>query len=182
MRLLAVLASSLFVMVFEGVGVGLLVPLLSLLLGGENATPMRPLQWLERRLPGHSPAFYVAVICSAIVVAIAAKNVAAYVSQVLAADLKKRISVTLRETLFRRLHSADLDLFDRSPGGEIANVFLVETYRVTLAIDVLVATLQRSSIGLFYLCALCYISWQLTLLVVVLAAAIGSVLAFEIGR
>ena len=50
-RLAAVLASSLFVMIFEGAGVGLLVPLLSLLLGGENATPMRPLQWLERQLP-----------------------------------------------------------------------------------------------------------------------------------
>ena len=35
--LLAVLASSLFVMVFEGIGVGLHVPLLNLLLGGENA-------------------------------------------------------------------------------------------------------------------------------------------------
>jgi ATP-binding cassette, subfamily B, bacterial MsbA len=182
MRLLAVLASSLFVMVFEGVGVGLLVPLLSLLLGGENATPMRPLQWLERQLPGHSPAFYVAVVCSAIVAAIAAKNVAAYISQVLAADLKKRISVTLRDALFRRLHTADLDLFDRSPGGEIANVFLVETYRVALAIDVLVSTLQRGSIGLFYLGALCYISWPLTLLVVALAAAIGSVLAFVYRR
>lgn len=182
MRLLAVLASSLFVMVFEGVGVGLLVPLLSLLLGGENATPMRPLQWLERQIPGHSPAFYVAVVCSAIVVAIAAKNVAAYVSQVLAADLKKRISVTLREALFRRLHSADLDLFDRSPGGEIANIFLVETYRVALAIDVLVSTLQRGSIGLFYLGALCYISWPLTLLVLALAGAIGSALAFVYRR
>ena len=181
-RLLAVLAASLFVMVFEGVGVGLLVPLLSLLLGGENATPMRPLQWLERQWPGHSPAFYVAVVCSAIVVAIAAKNLAAYISQVLAADLKKRISVTLRDALFRRLHSADLDLFDRSPGGEIANVFLVETYRVALAIDVLVSTLQRGAIGLFYLGALCYISWPLTLLVVALAAAIGSALAFVYRR
>jgi len=169
-------------MVFEGAGVGLLVPLLSLLLGGENATPMRPLQWLEAQLPGHSPALYVAVICAAIVVAIAAKNVAAYVSQVIAADLKKHISITLRDALFRRLHSADLDLFDRSPGGEIANVFLVETYRVALAVDVLVATLQRSSIGLFYLGALCYISWPLTLLVVALAAAIGSVLAFVYRR
>jgi len=181
-RLAAVLASSLFVMVFEGAGVGLLVPLLSLLLGGENATPMRPLQWLADELPGHSAAFYVAIICAAIVVAIAAKNVAAYVSQVLAADLKKRISITLRDALFRRLHTADLDVFDRSPGGEIANVFLVETYRVTLAIDVLVATLQRSAIGLFYLGALCYISWQLALLVMALAGAIGSVLAFVYRR
>jgi subfamily B ATP-binding cassette protein MsbA len=181
-RLAAVLASSLFVMVFEGAGVGLLVPLLSLLLGGENATPMRPLQWLEHQLPGHSAAFYVAVICGAIVVAIAAKNAAAYISQVLAADLKRRVAITLRDALFRRLHSADLDLFDRSPGGEIANVFLVESYRVTLAIDVLVSTLQRSSIAFFYLSALFYISWELTLLVLALAGAIGSVLTFVYRR
>jgi subfamily B ATP-binding cassette protein MsbA len=181
-RLAAVLASSLFVMVFEGAGVGLLVPLLSLLLGGENATPMRPLQWLEHQLPGHSAAFYVVVICGAIVVAIAAKNAAAYISQVLAADLKRRIAITLRDALFRRLHGADLDLFDRSPGGELANVFLVESYRVTLAIDVLVSTLQRSSIGLFYLSALFYISWELTVLVLALAGAIGSVLTFVYRR
>jgi subfamily B ATP-binding cassette protein MsbA len=181
-RLAAVLGSSLFVMVFEGVGVGLLVPLLSLLLGGENATPMRPLQWLERQLPGHSPAFYVAVVCVAIVVAIAAKNAAGYTSQVLAADLKKRISIKLRDALFRRLHTADLDVFDRSPGGEIANVFLVESYRMALAIDVLVATLQRTSIACFYLGALFYISWSLTLLVLALAGAIASALAFVYRR
>ena len=181
-RLAAVLGSSLFVMVFEGAGVGLLVPLLSLLLGGENATPMRPLQWLERQLPGHSPAFYVAVICVAIVAAIAAKNAAAYISQVLAADLKKRISVNVRDGLFRRLHTANLDVFDSSPAGEIANLFLVESYRMTLAIDVLVATLQRTAIACFYLGALFYISWILTIVVLGLAAAIGGVLTFVYRR
>ena len=169
-------------MIFEGAGVGLLVPLLSLLLGGENATPMRPLQWLERQLPGHSPAFYVATVCVTIVLAIAAKNASAYVSQILAADLKKRISIKLRDALFRRMHTADLDVFDRSPGGEIANVFLVESYRMTLAIDVLVSTLQRTAIACFYLGALFYISWPLTLLVLGLAGAIGSALTFVYRR
>jgi subfamily B ATP-binding cassette protein MsbA len=182
LRLAAVLGSSLFVMVFEGAGVGLLVPLLSLLLGGENATPMRPLQWLQSQLPGHSPAFYVATVCVAIVVAIAAKNAAGYSSQILAADLKKRISIKLRDALFRRLHTADLDVFDRSPGGEIANVFLVESYRMALAIDVLVATLQRTSIACFYLGALFFISWPLTLLVLALAGAIGAALTFVYRR
>ena len=74
--LAAVLASALFVMLFEGFGVGLLVPLLNLLLGGERATPMRPLQWLERALPGHSPAFYIGWIAVTIVLSVALKNVA----------------------------------------------------------------------------------------------------------
>jgi ABC-type multidrug transport system fused ATPase/permease subunit len=181
-RLAAVLGSSLFVMIFEGAGVGLLVPLLSLLLGGENATPMRPLQLLERQFPGHSPAFYVALICIAIVLAIAAKNASAYMSQVLAADLKRRISINVRDGLFRRLHTAHHDVFDQSPGGEIANLFLVESYRMTLAIDVLVATLQRTAVACFYLGALFYISWVLTVIVLGLAAAIGGVLTFVYRR
>jgi subfamily B ATP-binding cassette protein MsbA len=182
LRLAAVLVSSAFVMVFEGAGVGLLVPLLNLLLGGENATPMRPIQWLEGSWPGHSPGFYVGILCLAIVCAIAGKNVAAYLSQVLAAGLKRRVAVSLRDALFARVQHADLDVFDRSPGGEIANVFLVETYRTTLAIDALLAMMQRGSIALFYLAALFFLSWPLTALVLALALALGGAISFVYRR
>ena len=180
--LAAVLGSALFVMLFEGFGVGLLVPLLNLLLGGERATPMRPLQWLERTIPGHSPAFYIGAIAVAIVVSVALKNVAFYTSLVLAARLKRRIAVRLRDDLFRRLHRADLDLFDRLPGGDFANVFLVETYRTTVAIDAMLALIQRTSIAFFYVAALFFLSWPLTALVLVLAAALGGALSFVYGR
>ena len=180
--LAAVLVSALFVMLFEGFGVGLLVPLLNLLLGGERATPMRPLQWLERTLPGHSPAFYIGSIAVTIVLSVALKNVAFYTSLVLAARLKRRIAVSLRDDLFERLHRADLDLFDRLPGGDLANVFLVETYRTTVAIDAMLALIQRTSIAAFYVVALFFLSWPLTALVVVLAAALGSALSFVYAR
>jgi len=182
MMLAAVLTSALFVMLFEGFGVGLLVPLLNLLLGGEHATPMRPLQWLERTLPGHSPAFYVGTIALAIVAAITAKNAAFYSSLVLAARLKRRIAISLRDDLFRRLHRADLDVFDRMPGGDLANVFLVETYRTTVAVDAMLALIQRTSIAFFYVVALFFLSWPLTALVVALAIALGTSLSFIYSR
>lgn len=174
--LIATLASSLIMVVFEGVGVGLLVPLLSLLLGGPNAVPMRPLQWLQSAWPNHSPAFYVGVCCSAIVLAIAAKNVAGYIAQLFAARLKRRVATSLRAALFERLQRANLDIFDQRPGGEIANVFLVETYRTTVAIDAAVGFAQRAGIALFYVAALFYISWPLTTLVVVMGGALGGAL------
>ena len=59
----AVVLSSLVAALLEGVGVSLLVPLLSLLLGGEGATPMRPIQWLHEWFPGHGAAFYVVAFC-----------------------------------------------------------------------------------------------------------------------
>jgi subfamily B ATP-binding cassette protein MsbA len=180
--LLAVLASSLVITVFEGVGVGLLVPLLSLLLGGEQAKPMRPLQFLQAQFPGHSSAFYVGVCCVAIVGAIAAKNAGGYVSHIFSSRLKRRISVNLRDALFNRLQQAPLELFDSRPAGEIANIFLVESYRASQAIDGAIGLLQRGSIALVYLGVLFYISWPLTLLVVVLGAAIGASLSFTYGR
>jgi subfamily B ATP-binding cassette protein MsbA len=153
-----------------------------LLLGGENATPMRPLQWIEAALPMHSSAFYVAAFCVAIVSAIAVKNAAGYVSQRLAADLKRHVTIGLRDSLFRRLQRADLDMFDRRPAGELANVFLVETTRTTVAIDAVVGLIQRSSIAAFYVSALFYVSWPLTVMVVVLALALGSALSFVYRR
>jgi subfamily B ATP-binding cassette protein MsbA len=174
--LAATLVSSLIMVVFEGVGVGLLVPLLSLLLGGTNATPMRPIQWLQAEFPNHSPAFYVGVCCVAIVVAIGLKNVASYVSALFSSRLKRRVASSLRAALFSALQRANLDLFDQRPGGEIANVFLVETYRTTIAIEAAVAFAQRAGIALFYVAALFYISWPLTTLVVALGAAIGGTL------
>ena len=174
--LAATLASSLIMVFFEGVGIGLLVPLLSLLLEGSNPVPMRPIQWLQAAFPVHSPAFYVALCCVAIILAITAKNVAAYVAALFSARLKRRVATSLRAALFAALQRANLDLFDQRPGGEIANVFLVETYRTTVAIDAAVGFAQRAGIALFYVGALFYISWPLTWLVVALGAAIGSTL------
>jgi subfamily B ATP-binding cassette protein MsbA len=174
--LAATLASSLVMVVFEGVGVGLLVPLLSLLLGGTNAVPMRPIQWLQTAWPNHSPAFYVGVCCLAIIAAIAAKNAAAYVASLFSARLKRRVATSLRGALFEALQRANLDMFDRRPAGEIGNLFLVETYRTTVAIEAAVSFAQRAGIAFFYVGALFYISWPLTLLVLALGVAIGGTL------
>ena len=180
--LAATLASSFIMVIFEGVGVGLLVPLLSLLLGGTNAVPMRPIQWLQTAFPNHSPAFYVGLCCTAIIVAISAKNVAAYVAALFSARLKRRVATSLREALFSSLQHASLDIFDQRPGGEFANLFLVETYRTTVAIDAAIGFAQRAGIALFYVAALFYISWPLTWLVVLLGLSIGGALGFIYRR
>jgi subfamily B ATP-binding cassette protein MsbA len=174
--LAATLISSLVMVVFEGVGVGLLVPLLSLLLGGSNAVPMRPVQWLQAQFPNHSSAFYVGLCCAAVVAAIAAKNAAGYVAQLFASRLRRSVATSLRAALFARLQRADLDLFDRRPTGEIANIFLVETYRTTIALEAAVNFAQRFGIACFYIAALFCISWPLTTLVVALGLALGSAL------
>ena len=114
--------------------------------------------------------------------AIGAKNVAAYVAGLFSARLKRRVATSLRASLFETLQRANLDMFDQRPGGEFANVFLVETYRTTVAIETAVSFAQRVGIACFYVGALFYISWQLTWLVVALGIVIGGTLGFIYRR
>src|SRR5436305_8339878 len=71
---ISVASSALVAGALEGLAVGLLVPLLSLVLGGEGATPMRPIQWMQLALAGHGPAFYVMAFCALTFGAVAGKN------------------------------------------------------------------------------------------------------------
>lgn len=174
----AVLFSLMIMAALEGFGVSLLVPLLSLLLGGENPASTRPLRWLQEWLPGHSVAYYTAAFSIFIVCVIALKNVVLYGSQVIAARLKKRVTINLREALFEQLHHADLSVFERTAAGEMASLFLTDTLRTTLAIDSLLLLVQRTSIGVFYVIAMFVISWPLTLLTILLAGTIGGAIAF----
>lgn len=174
---------SLMVMAaLEGFGVSLLVPLLSLLLSGENAASTRPLRWLQEWLPGHSAAYYTAAFSVFIVCVIALKNAVLYGSQVLAARLKTRVTINLRDSLFFQLHSADLSIFEQTPSGETASLFLTDTQRTSLAIDSLLQLGQRASVGAFYVLAMFVISWPLTLLTIVLAGIIGGSIAFLYRR
>lgn len=178
----AVLISLMIMAALEGVGVSLLVPLLSLLLGGDNAAPTRPLRWLQEGLPGRGAAYYTAAFSIFIVCIIALKNLVLYGSQVLAARLRRRVSINLRDALFERLHRADLSVFERTTGGELASLFLTDTVRTIGAIDTMLLLGQRVSIGLFYVLVLFVISWPLTLLTIFLSAIIGGAIAFLYRR
>jgi subfamily B ATP-binding cassette protein MsbA len=178
----AVILSSFGAALFEGVGVSLLIPLLSLLLGGEGAIPMRPIRWMQEFLPNHSSAFYVLMFCFLILGAIVSKNLVHYLCQMLAARLRCRITINLRQSLFERVMQADLHLFEQRTGGEIANVFMTETTRTLAAIEVVITLIQRMSMGFFYVLGLLFISWQLTFATFLLVFSIGTILAFVYRR
>jgi len=178
----AVVGSSLLAGGLEGVAVALLVPLLSLLQEGNDSKPMRPITWMREFLPGHGAAFYVVAFCGVVLGALATKNIVLYVSQVLAAKLRQRIAANLRLSLFKRLHGADLQLFEQHTAGELANVFFVETVRTISMVDFLLLAGQRASIGLCYLVMLFLISWPLTLMTIGMGMVIASIIfAFSRG-
>ena len=175
---IAVVLSSLGAAVLEGLGVSMLVPLLNLLLGGEGHRPMRPILILMDTLPGHGPAFYIVVFCFVVVGAIAAKNLVLYTSSLLAARLRSRVSLNLREAMYRRLLGADMQTFEQRTAGEMANAFGLETFRTLITFDLLLGVIQRGCMVVCYLGAMLFISWQLTLITMMLGVGIGGIVAF----
>ena len=176
--ILAVVGAAFLATTLESIGVGLLVPLLSLLLGGEGAAPMRPITMLQGWLPGQTTAFYVGAFCALVLIAIVGKNVVLYFSQMLAARLKRRISINLRDALFVKLQNAPLSLFEQRTAGEITNVCFNETGRTNLAVDYLLLIGQRGSIAILYLAMLFYISLPLTIMTLALGALMGLSIGF----
>ncbi len=174
----AVVVSAFVAAALEGVGVGMLVPLINLLLGGEGHRPMRPIAWLMEVAPGHGPAFYIVAFCGVVAGAIASKNVVLYVSTVLAARLRCRLATNMREAMYRRLLGADMAVFEQRAAGEVANGFGSETFRALATFDLLLSAVQRGCMLLCYVVAMVVISWRLTLVTVVLGGAIGGVVAF----
>jgi subfamily B ATP-binding cassette protein MsbA len=174
--IMAVVASSLLAAMLEGLGVAMLIPLLNLL--QESTLPqsrlqMSPVRIVQEYLPNHSPGFYLIVFCALVVLAFVAKNIVFYFSQLLAARLRRRISTNLRLSLFERLHNAEMHVFEQRSGGEMSNVFATETVRTIGTVEVLINLLQRVSVGVCYLAALFWISWQLTCFVFLLGLLVG---------
>lgn len=176
----AVMLSAIAGAFLEGVGVGLLVPLFSLLVGED--IPMRPLGMLKGWLPGRSAAFYVVTLCSVVFGAIAAKNIFIYFTQILGARLRRRVAVNLRASLFERLHRAEINLFEQHASGEISSIFFHETDRAMNLLDTLLLITQRVCIGGFYLISLLIISAPLTLFTVLLGLCTLSLIVFLYRR
>jgi subfamily B ATP-binding cassette protein MsbA len=176
--IIAVVGAAFLATMLESVGVGLLVPLLSLLLEGEGVAPMRPILMVQGWLPGYSTSFYVGAFCVLVLLSILGKNVVLFISQTLAARLKKRTSVNLRDALFSKLQNAPLSLFEHRTAGELTNVCFNETGRTNCAIDYLLLIGQRLSMAVLYLAMLFFISWPLTLLTLCLGALIGQSVGF----
>lgn len=172
--------------VFEMAGIGLLVPLISLfqkppeqILRGEY------LGQLPKLFPNRDGTFFVWLFAGFVIVAIAAKNVLSITYQRLQAKFSRRVSVNLRESFFHRLQGAHLQVFEQRQAGEMLNAFTTETIRTQGAVDFLVLLVQRSFLGLFYLCGLVYVSWQFSLGLLVLILLVGGVSALffrKLGR
>ncbi len=161
----------------EGIGLGLLLPMLELLRSANAPEPMRAVRILMEWFPGRPTSHYVFTLCLLVIASIILKNAMLYLSNRLTAFTRAMAQTNLRDAVFRRLQFSSLEAFEKSAAGEMASVLLLDTGRAAYSIEFLIFLGQRFLIALGYLIALLLISWQLSLMVAALSILCGAVLA-----
>jgi ABC-type multidrug transport system fused ATPase/permease subunit len=158
----------------EGVTVGLLVPLLTMLTGSAPANGYLN-DAVEAVLGGISAGGRVALLGLAVLAVVALKNALSFAGVAVAGKLRAEAGIELRRQLLDRvLHAAPATL-EHHTSGEITKVIVNDVWRVARVLELCVAIVHRFVIVLSYLVAMTMLSWQLTLVTVVLGLGLGVV-------
>ena len=177
-RAVWIVVGALFVAsLLEWLGIGLLIPLFSLMVNPETmqSGTVKPMQHL---FPGHGRAFYVALFAGLVVASTALKNIFAYWTSVRSARLQRNMTIQLRARLYARLQRAPLSVFERSSAGALASLFGQETQRTVTALGAVFALILLMLMTIIYATTLLY--WSLPL--GICAFGIGVLLVAIVNR
>ena len=145
---------------FETAGIGLIIPMISLMGSAPEAVNGNPvIRYASQILPGRSTSEYVWVFGLVIIVAIVTKNVLAILNRHITARLTCELTSSLRESLFDSLSRAHMDVFDTRNSGEIVNTFGLEVSRTRNFIEYFLILCQLAVVTCFYAVGLFLLSW-----------------------
>jgi subfamily B ATP-binding cassette protein MsbA len=150
----------------EGLGIGLLVPLLQTILGGEGAQGAGPVVGLvQRYADGFDGRLRMPVIAASIVALVLLKSVILYGTSLLFAWINGRVSHAIRSALFRQLLGVGYIFLSRTDQGRLLNTLGGETWRTTEAMSVVFSLAINLCTVVVFTTLLLLISWPLTLVV-----------------
>lgn len=173
-----VAALGLLASVLEGAGIGLLIPLLSVLLadsGGAGTLPA-PLQAVVRTLDGFDPETRAAALGGAIFGLILLKGIVQGANEWLAASIEGAIGQEIRNRLARTLVRLDYSFFLKQNNARLSHIVATDSWFVQDAVHSAL-TLIPAAAGLLVFCVLlAWLNLYLFLFVLVGAAGIQVVL------
>jgi subfamily B ATP-binding cassette protein MsbA len=169
---------SLLSAVFEGISIGLIIPFLQTFSDDVQAFSTG-VGWIDVYLLGteSSKLSQLARICGFILVATWCRSLFGYLSGVYATTSRVRIVEHLRMRVVDQLQSVALRFFSKTRGGEILNTITNEIGRSTIAVGVIFSSVLQSALLLIYLSLIFWISWELSLLVLVFFGALSLALS-----
>ncbi|MBI2095846.1 MAG: ABC transporter ATP-binding protein [Candidatus Omnitrophica bacterium] len=157
---------------FEGVSVGLFVPLLSLLMKNGDvsfmteAPALKPLLALWPSL-GFKEIFF--LMLAGIVAGVTVKNGLVYASELIVSRLSRQTEHVLRTRIFDRYLSFGKLFFDRHKTGGLNELAIHQVVTACRVFEFVHSILLHACLVAVYFAAMAYLSWKLTLFSLALA-------------
>ena len=163
----AVIALGLLSSLAEGVGIGLLIPLLGIVVGDEaSAQSGAP---FVARAQSYAAAFSedtrLLFLAASVVALVAIKAVVVYANRGLGTWINGRVSHDLRVALFRQLLNVGHLFLVRNDLGKLLNTIETETWRASEALAVLFSMIISACAVVALTGLLLLISWRMTVMV-----------------
>lgn len=162
----AVVLLGLLAAALEGLGIGLMIPLLDLIAGREAGTGAGALPTALTGFAGSlEPVGRLIAISLAILALIVLKNLVSLGAALLNAWLYGKAGHALRNALTERLTAVGQPFFAQAAPGRLLNIISNESWRASDALATVLGAVVHASAALILFLFLCLLSWRLTLVV-----------------
>lgn len=148
----------------EGIGIGLLIPLLALIAQPGASPNLGPVPAVVSRIAGALPAGNEAILLSAVIFAlIVLRSLVLYANHALFSMISGKISHRIRVAMLRQVLEVSYGFLARQDAGRLMNTVATETWRINQALGFLFEMMIDLCTIIVFLSLLLLTSWQLTL-------------------
>ncbi len=179
----AAFGAAVIASVLDGLSLALLVPLFRLLFGASAPTTEagtvveRILDWLFAGVIPEGRAAGLRAVVLVILGVIALKNVAVYGASVWSQAVQEGVARDLRVALHRHVQRLDVAFLQRFKSGQVLTRLLADADQAKWAVsEAMIVLLQNVALVVVYVVLLLGLSWQLTLVTMVVAPLVVLVL------
>ncbi|MGD1913282.1 MAG: ABC transporter ATP-binding protein, partial [Rivularia sp. (in: cyanobacteria)] len=182
----AILAIFLTIMAaaLEAVGIGLIASLLQGLTNPNQAPLATGIEWLDVWFLASKTVAQERIwrISGLILFTVWVRAVFSYFGRYFAKVCEIGLVDTLRKRIFKQFESLSLSYYTQKRSGELINTFSAEVSHLSFAFNELINFVTKSCVILAYTCAMFVISWQLTLVTVILFSILAAAASNGIRR
>jgi subfamily B ATP-binding cassette protein MsbA len=161
----------------EGVGIGLLIPLVALLLADRlPAGLLGPIQALAEQGAAHGPGFRIFVIGAAMIAFIILKGIVQAANNTFMAHVDGGLARDIRNGLSARIIGLDYGFFLKNDSSSLAHIISTDSWYASEAIRALLGMVPAATTLLVFGLILLWLDWRLSMLVGVGAIVIQAAL------
>ncbi|MEG5066242.1 ABC transporter ATP-binding protein [Microcoleus sp. B3-A4] len=155
---------------FEGVGIGFLLSFIQSLTNPNGESLKTGIQWIDIWILGANTSANSRTVRISILILLSTWMRAAfnYLSIIYIEISQIKLLDRLRKQIFEQLQAFSLGYFAKTKSGELVNTITTELERIKSAFGGVAFVITRCLVGVVYVSTLLLLSWQLTLLAVML--------------